>query len=125
MIFGRRIMSIQTKSYHRRVAALGCVACMLEGWDSTSPVSVHHVEGRVGKNANYKILPLCGHHHQGTREGWDSGIISVHPYKSRFEERYGNQKHLLMLVDELLAGLNHHGEILEFYHNKYTKIRSI
>jgi len=39
------------------------------------------------------VLPLCaGHHQDGTGA---PGLIAVHPYKARFEERYGKQSDLL------------------------------
>ncbi|MEH6434316.1 Ref family recombination enhancement nuclease [Massilia sp. DD77] len=75
------------------VAALGCVACKKDGWHNPS-VSVHHIDGRTKPGAHLLVLPLCaGHHQDGT--GANPTLIAVHPYKARFEERYGAQRELL------------------------------
>jgi hypothetical protein len=43
------------------------------------------------------VLPLCaGHHQDGT--GNNKELIAVHPYKARFEARYGAQMKLLDMV---------------------------
>jgi len=84
------------------IASLGCVACRKDGWHNPD-VSVHHIDGRTKPGAHLLVLPLCaGHHQDGT--GTNPTLIAVHPYKSRFEARYGTQLSLLaectaMLVD--------------------------
>ena len=84
------------------IANLGCVACRKDGW-SNPDVSVHHIDGRTKPGAHLLVLPLCaGHHQDGT--GTNPTLIAVHPYKARFEARYGTQLSLLaeciaMLVD--------------------------
>jgi len=97
-------MSNPTKAeseFHDIVAGLGCIACMLDG--IINPVvSIHHIDGRTKKGAHMKVLPLCaGHHQNGT--GNDISLIAMHPYKARFESRYGTQAQLLELVNELLV----------------------
>ena len=65
------------------------------------PVSIHHIDGRTKPGAHRKVLPLCaGHHQDGT--GNDKSRIAVHPYKRRFEARYGSQMELKALCDALL-----------------------
>lgn len=75
------------------IAALGCIACKKDGWDNLD-VSVHHIDGRTKPGAHLLVLPLCaGHHQDGT--GTNPSHIAVHPYKARFEARYGAQRELL------------------------------
>ena len=75
------------------IAALGCVACRKDGWHNAD-VSVHHIDGRTKSGAHLLVLPLCaGHHQDGT--GTNPTLIAVHPYKARFEARYGTQQELL------------------------------
>lgn len=75
------------------IADLGCIACRKDGWDNPD-VSVHHIDGRTKPGAHLLVLPLCaGHHQDGT--GPNPTLIAVHPYKARFEERYGTQRALL------------------------------
>lgn len=75
------------------IADLGCIACRKDGWHN-SDVSVHHIDGRTKPGAHLLVLPLCaGHHHDST--GPKPTLIAVHPYKARFEQRYGAQRALL------------------------------
>lgn len=74
------------------LASLGCIACRKDGIFN-SMVSIHHIDGRTKPGAHRKVLPLCaGHHQDGTGA---PGLIAVHPYKARFEARYGRQIDLL------------------------------
>lgn len=83
------------------IAALGCVACCKDGWHSPD-VSVHHIDGRTKPGAHLLVLPLCaGHHQDGT--GTNPTLIAVHPYKARFEARYGAQLALLAECTAMLA----------------------
>lgn len=75
------------------MASLGCIACRKDGIFN-SLVSIHHIEGRTRPGAHRKVLPLCGQHHQ--HDDTDPAErIGVHPYKARFEARYGRQLDLL------------------------------
>ena len=83
------------------IADLGCVACRHDGW-SNPDVSVHHIDGRTKPGAHLLVLPLCaGHHQDGT--GTNPTLIAVHPYKARFEARYGAQLALLAECTAMLA----------------------
>jgi hypothetical protein len=75
------------------VASIGCIACLKDG--RINPwISLHHIDGRTKPLAHMLVLPLCaGHHQDGT--GTDTSLIAVHPYKARFEARYGTQIELL------------------------------
>lgn len=89
------------KALHDKIAALGCIACHLDGifnpW-----VSIHHIDGRTKPGAHLKVLPLCFLHHQGGTESEPS----VHPWKTRFEKRYGVQAELLAMVMKKIANTN-------------------
>ena len=80
---------------HDQLAALGCIACMKDGRYNPH-VSIHHVDGRTKPGCHLLVLPLCGPHHQDD----GSGAVAVHPWKARFEKRYGQQ---LDLVNECMA----------------------
>lgn len=83
---------------HDRLAALGCIACLKDGTFNPH-VSIHHVHGRTAPGCHRLVLPLCaGHHQDGTGE--DKTLVAVHPWKTRFEQRYGNQ---LALVAECMT----------------------
>jgi len=86
------------KEYWSKVAALGCIACRLGGVHSPV-VSIHHTEGRTKPGAHKKVLPLCAEHHQTG----GAAAPSVHPWKARFEAKYGAQDLLVRLV-RLLVG---------------------
>lgn len=87
------------KQFHDQLAALGCIACYLDG-HYTEEVSIHHIEGRTKPGAHLNVLPLCaGHYQDGTGI---PGLVAVHPWKRRFEQLYGKQEEILLLCHELL-----------------------
>lgn len=83
--------------FHDQLAQLGCIACRLDGRINTY-VSIHHIDGRTKQGAHMQVLPLCAPHHQDQGQG----VIAVHPWKARFEERYGNQYDLIEKCKELI-----------------------
>jgi hypothetical protein len=88
-----RAVTTAEKLLWSRLAALGCVACKKDGNFNTH-VSIHHVDGRTKPGCHQLVLPLCaGHHQDGTGE--DKALIAVHPWKARFEARYGTQAELM------------------------------
>lgn len=88
------------KALWDRMAAYGCVACRKDGVINTQ-VSIHHIDGRTKPGAHQRVLPLCaGHHQDGTGQ---PGLIAVHPWKARFEARYGKQSDLLAELMEAIA----------------------
>ncbi len=83
-----------------RLAALGCIACMKDGWCNTH-VSIHHCDGRTKPGCHGRVLPLCAPHHQ--QDDTDpAGRIAIHPNKARFERRYGTQAELMAMCAHLL-----------------------
>ncbi|MES2148615.1 MAG: Ref family recombination enhancement nuclease [Pseudomonadota bacterium] len=83
-----------------RMAAIGCIACHLDG-RFNPVVSIHHIDGRTKPDCHKKVLPLCAGHHQDATDE-DKTLVAVHPHKARFERRYGPQMQLLALVHQLL-----------------------
>lgn len=95
-----RTPTAQEKQWMDDVQSLGCIVCKQEGKGPT-PAEIHHIEGKTKQGAHYHVLPLCYFHH---RQGSDSELFtSRHPYKSRFEERYGPELELMFIVEELVA----------------------
>jgi len=84
------------KQLWTRLADLGCIACRKDGVFQPL-VSIHHIEGRTKPGAHRMVLPLCAGHHQDQGDG----RIAVHPWKARFEKRYGRQIDLLSECLEL------------------------
>lgn len=95
-----RAVTTAEKLLWTRLAALGCVACKKDGKFNTH-VSIHHIDGRTKPGCHQLVLPLCaGHHQDGTGE--DKTMIAVHPWKARFEARYGTQAELMDECAQLL-----------------------
>jgi len=91
--------TIAEERFHSQISRLGCIACWMDGYRNME-VSIHHIDGRTKPGAHMKVLPLCaGHHQDGTGM---PGLIAVHPWKRRFEDRYGKQMEILRLCHDLL-----------------------
>jgi hypothetical protein len=88
------------KALHDRIAALGCIACHLDGLFNPY-VSIHHIDGRTKPGAHLKVLALCAPHHQTGGED----APAIHPWKARFEQKYGTQAELLALTLERVGQL--------------------
>lgn len=89
----QRAVTPAEKALWSRLAALGCIACMKDGRFNPN-VSIHHVDGRTKPGCHQLVIPLCGGHHQDGA-GEDKTLIAVHPWKARFEARYGTQAELV------------------------------
>ena len=86
------------KALWSRMADFGCIACYLDGLKNTY-VSIHHTDGRTKPGAHSRVLPLCAPHHQTGGEE----APAIHPFKARFEKKYGKQAELVQKVMELIA----------------------
>jgi hypothetical protein len=99
----RAKMMAKTKkeiAHLRRVAELGCIVCINNGYEDT-PSECHHIrsgQGRSQKASHYEVIPLCPIHH---RYG-GYGEVGYHQSPAEFEERYGTELELLEQVNELL-----------------------
>jgi hypothetical protein len=74
------------------IVAYGCVACRLDGMGYRRP-AVHHMLRGGQRIGHMDTLPLCdpGHHQNGE----PLGMVSRHPWKARFEAKYGPEQVLL------------------------------
>lgn len=74
------------------VANFGCVVCWLQHHIKT-PCAVHHIVEGARRLGHLFTIGLCDPgHHQGAQR--DSGKISRHPWKARFEAAYGDEYEL-------------------------------
>lgn len=72
-------------------ADYGCIACRIDG--NQREAAIHHIVSGGRRLGHLFTLPLCdpGHHQNGQA----LGMVSVHPWRKRFEARYGTQLELL------------------------------
>lgn len=83
--------------WSRLVSEVGCIACRIDG-RINNHVSIHHIDGRTKPGAHSNVIPLCGPHHQTGGEN----APAIHPWKRRFEAKYGTQEALKAMCDGLL-----------------------
>lgn len=89
------------KEHMARVAALGCLCCLADGYGQTPAhlTGIHHVRRNTERRNNSRVLPLCGAHHQTGGHG-----VAVHAGEETWEARYGSQEDLLVEVWMMLYG---------------------
>ena len=93
-------MNKTTRAHYDRLAALGCVACLIDGYADT-PAEIHHIRAGTGMGQRSKqCLPLCPPHHRGTNHPLTP---SIHLSKINFTLRYGSEAELLDRVNTLLG----------------------
>jgi len=86
------------KERYEKLVELGCIVCLkFEG--AHSPPEIHHPFGRT-KGGNQKTYPLCYLHHNSRVDCDD--YTSRHPFKFKFEERYGDEQYLLDETNKLI-----------------------
>jgi hypothetical protein len=96
----QRAVTALEKALWSELAEIGCIACMKDGIYEPD-VSIHHIDGRTKPDCHKLVLPLCASHHQeGT--GKNPHYIAVHPWKNRFEARFGTQQELLAQCFEFI-----------------------
>lgn len=98
--------SADQKRFHNLLCShVGCLPCFIDTGMRNSYVAIHHVDGRTKPEAHWKVLALCaGHHQDGTGA---PGLIAVHPWKRRFEDKYGTQMELLSDCIQQLIDAGH------------------
>lgn len=95
-------MNKADRQHLNRVAALGCIACIIDGIRET-PCEVHHPRAGTGKGmraSHREAIGLCPPHHRGTMH---PAVPSIHLDRLTFIERYGTEAELLQLTREELA----------------------
>lgn len=88
---------MNTRQHLERVASMGCIVCINQGYGPT-PADVHHIlDIKTNKRIDhYHTLPLCFTHHRG---GINNTIAtSRHHHLRAFEARYGTELELLAQV---------------------------
>jgi len=90
------------KSHLGLVARAGCIVCRLNGFEDT-PAAIHHIKsgitGAALRSSHYRVLPLCGIHHQhGDGTARHGGELAYHHRPKQWEARYGAQERLLRTV---------------------------
>lgn len=89
---GKRAPTAAERRWLDAIVAYGCVACRHDGLGIVAPAVHHMLRGGV-RLGHLFSLPLCDPgHHQG---GAALGMVSRHPWKVRFERRYGSEDFLL------------------------------
>lgn len=96
---GKRSQTAEEKLWIKAILSFGCVACWLDGLAGV-PAEVHHILRGSVRMGHLYSLPLCangpnGHHRNGP--------TARHPYKARFEAKYGTEQHLLNLLQRRLG----------------------
>lgn len=103
----KRSIKTATKAQHARQAAQrewGCICCYLDGYPG-QPAETHHMND-CGRNISQDhTLPLCAWHHRGVHEGPCIGP-SLARSKREFVGRYGTEKELRKMVNELTGYSN-------------------
>lgn len=95
-----RTPTVAESKHMNAVASYGCIVCYLFH-GVYSPAAIHHIDGKTKPGAHFKVLGLCGLHHQGGKDCTE--YTSRHPYKARFKARYGTEQELLEKTNELIG----------------------
>lgn len=98
----RKKMTRSEKFYANRVAALGCIACMIQGTPGTPP-ELHHPRYNAGagqRSAHADVIPLCPPHHRGTMH---PQVPSIHLAPERFIAAFGDEQSLVARVKAMAA----------------------
>jgi Recombination enhancement, RecA-dependent nuclease len=96
---GKTAPTVAESAWMDAITTLGCIACILDGHQGR-PGAVHHILSGGRRMGHLFTLCLCqpGHHMDGAQ----AGMVSRHPWKTRFEERYGSEASLLEFTKHML-----------------------
>lgn len=95
MAFYGRTPTKEEKAWLDAIGEIGCIVCKVHH-DTFTPASPHHIGGKTKPGAHLNTIPLCGLHHQGGNDCAE--YTSRHPYKARFEARYGTEAELIEIT---------------------------
>ena len=91
---------------HNNMREIGCIICKKEKGIFTPP-QIHHINGCKTQERHAETLALCYLHHMADQNmPMDDRYVSRHPFKWRFESRYGTEQKLLEYQNELLGEYN-------------------
>ena len=82
-----------------QIIQIDCIVCRLEKLGAT-PAEIHHINGSRKPEAHFDTIPLCFLHHRSEKNIEE--YTSRHPFKYRFEERYGTETDLLQKTREII-----------------------
>lgn len=89
---GKGAPTAEERAWMGAIVEFGCICCYLDGHGYAMP-QVHHILRGGRRIGHLFTLPLCpGHHQDGAGA---SGMVARHPYKARFEAKYGDEMLLL------------------------------
>lgn len=89
---GKRAPTVEERRWMNFIVVFGCIACRMDGV-APRPTCVHHILRGGRRMGHLHTLGLCDPgHHQG---GEPLGLISRHPWRARFEAKYGTEEELL------------------------------
>jgi hypothetical protein len=93
---GKRAPTVEEAAWMDFITSIGCIACLIDGHPGT-PGAVHHILRGGRRIGHLHSICLCdpGHHQNGTDK------ISRHPWKARFEAKYGTEAELLAMSQKL------------------------
>lgn len=90
---GKRTPTVLEQRWMDAIVAYGCIACHVGGFGYSESPAVHHILRGGRRLGHLFTLPLCDPgHHQGGELNFK---ISRHPWKARFEAKYGTELELL------------------------------
>jgi hypothetical protein len=102
---GKRTPTVEEARWMQQIVEHGCVACWMDGREPVKgETAVHHILSGGRRIGHLYTIPLCDPgHHQG---GASRGMVSRHPWKARFEKRYGKEMDLLaaLMVELKIEG---------------------
>jgi len=92
---GKKTPTKEERDWMDWITGYGCIACRIDG-RPPRPTAVHHILQGGRRMGHLFSLGLCdpGHHQQGQ----DLGLTSRHPWKTRFEAKYGTELELLQML---------------------------
>lgn len=92
---------VEDPEHLKRVRALPCIACQMDGRTQTEKTEAHHPredEGMGTKADDHEAIALCSRHHNEQHP--DS--VSIHRNPVQFWSRYGTEGYLLARTIEAL-----------------------
>lgn len=98
---GKRAPTVEEARWMDAIVGHGCIACDLDKGPPRPAVAVHHILRGGQRIGHLFTLPLCdpGHHQNGEQ----FGLVSRHPWKARFEAKYGSEMELLAMLKQRLG----------------------
>lgn len=97
---GKRTPTVEERRWMDAITDMGCIVCWIDGFRGV-PGAVHHLLRGGRRIGHLHSICLCDPgHHQG---GAPMGLVSRHPWKARFEAKYGTEASLLDLSRELVG----------------------